>query len=326
MQNSENTSFSVIIPVYDEAAHIKKCIESVKANANEKTKSEIIIVDNGSTDGTIEIVKESGIGIIENTEGIRKNISVLRNMGAKASQGMVLAFLDADMIVPDNWLEKANAHFCDGFEGAVGFVEKAPSSAGWVGRVWGTHLSLKRDKAMNVDFLPGRNIFINRHVFEMIGGFNGTLRTAEDKDLTFRVLQAGFRVISVPDIAVIHLGYEKNLWEFLKKEFWRQGSTFQLAKLWGFSFRTLRNPIMSFWHISLFFAVIISIFTGISTYAPLLVSIWICPSMLIALSSVGSKKPSRFLLPLFVLTFLRWHASGLALLTQFIRKMPLGKI
>ena len=55
MQNSENTFFSVIIPAYNEAAHIKRCIESVKANANEKLKSEIIVVDNGSTDGTIEI-------------------------------------------------------------------------------------------------------------------------------------------------------------------------------------------------------------------------------------------------------------------------------
>ena len=326
MQNSENTFFSVIIPAYNEAAHIKKCIESVKANANEKLKFEIIVVDDGSTDGTIEIVKESGIKIIENTEGIIKNISVLRNIGEKASQGMVLAFLDADMIVPGNWLKKANAHFYDGFEGAVGFAEKVPSSAGWVGKTWGNRLSLKHDKATNVDFLPGSNIFVNRHVFEMIGGFNETLRTAEDKDLTFRVLQAGFRVISVPDISVIHLGYEKNLWEFLRKEFWRQGSTLQLAKLWGFSFRTLRNPIMSFWHIFLFFAAILSISTLNSTFTPLLVLIWICPSILIALSSVGFKKSSSFLLPLFVLTFLRWHASGLALLTQFIRKMPPGKI
>lgn len=325
MQNSENTFFSVIIPAYNEAAHIKKCIESVKANANKKLEFEIIVVDNGLTDGTIEIVKDFDVKITENTGGIGRNISALRNMGVRASQGHILAFLDADMSVPGNWLEKANAHFCDGFEGAVGFVEKVPSSAGWVGRMWGNHLSLKRDKAMNVDFLPGRNIFINRHVFEMIGGFNETLRTAEDKDLTFRVLQAGFRVISVPDIAVIHLGYEKNLWEFLKKEFWRQGNTLHLAKLWGFSFRTLRNPIMSFWHILLFFAVILSVSTLNSTFTPLLVLIWICPSMLIAFSSVGFIKPSSFLLPLFILTFLRWHASGLALLTQFIRKMPPGK-
>ena len=317
-----DTYFTIIIPAYNEAEHIRRCIESLKTNDNKKIKYEIIVVDNGSTDGTVEIVRELGIRIIENTEGQRKSIGTLRNIGARVSRSDILAFLDADIIVPDNLLQIAQKYFCDGFKGALGFIVNVPSSAGWVGRIWGNPLRLNRDKVINVDFLTGRNIFINRDVFERIQGFNEILITGEDKDLTFRVLRAGFRAISVPDVAVVHLGYDKSLWVFLKKEFWRQGSSLQLAKQWGFSFRTLRNPILSCWHILLLFMIILSILYSNIPFTLSLIFIWIFPSAFLTFSTVGLKRPFIFLLSLFFLTFLRWNISGLALFVQLLRGIP----
>jgi glycosyltransferase involved in cell wall biosynthesis len=308
--------FSVIIPSYNEASHIRQCIESVKTNDNTKADYEIIVADNGSTDGSVEIVKALGINIIENTEGIRKSIATLRNLGAKQSRGDIFAFLDADMIVPDNWLLKANEYFSNGFKGVLGFVEKVPDSAGWVGKTWGNRAYQKLDKITYVDFLPGRNLFINRTVFEEIKGFNETLITAEDKDFTLRVFRSGYKVMSVPDIAVTHLGYEKNLVEFIRKEFWRQGHTLSFAKQSGFSARTLRNPILSFWHISMLSIILFSVYFQSLYFIFLLLFIWITPAAAITLSKIDICRSSTFVFPFFLLTFLQWNISGFALLMQ----------
>lgn len=312
--------FSVIIPSYNEASNIRQCIESVKTNDNTKANYEIIVADNGSKDGSVEIVKALGINIIENSEGIRKSIATLRNLGARQSRGDILAFLDADMIVPDNWLFKANEYFSKGFKGVLGFVEKVPFTAGWVGKTWGNRAYQKLDKIAYVDFLPGRNIFINRKVFEEVKGFNETLRTAEDKDFTLRVFRSGYRVMSVPDINVTHLGYERSLMEFIRKEFWRQGDTLSFAKQSGFSLRTLRNPMLSFWHISMLFMIVLSASFQSMYSIILLMLIWISPSAAITLSKIDIRKYSKFVFPFFFLTFLQWNVSGCALLLQLFRR------
>jgi glycosyltransferase involved in cell wall biosynthesis len=311
--------FSVIIPSYNEAANIRKCIESVKTNDNTKADYEIIVADNGSKDGSVEIVKSLGINIIENSEGTRKSIATLRNLGARQSRGDIFAFLDADMIVPDNWLLKANEYFNNGFKGVLGFIEKVPPTAGWVGKTWGNRAYQKLDKITYVDFLPGRNLFINRAVFEKISGFNESLITSEDKDLTLRVLKSGYKAISVSDITVIHLGYEKSLMEFLKKEFWRQGSTLTFAKQWGFSLRTLRNPLLSLWHLTFFCLVILSV-PLLNSYITLtLVFLWLLPSMLITIKKINMRSPFLFFFSFYFLTFLRWNVSGISLVRQILK-------
>jgi glycosyltransferase involved in cell wall biosynthesis len=312
--------FSVIIPSYNEAAHIQECIESVRTNDDTKVPYQIIIVDNGSRDGTVEIVKGLNTQIIENTEGTRKTIGTLRNLGANQTKGDILAFLDGDMIVPANWLMKAREIFDNGFVGAMGFIESTPDSAGWVGKTWGNRFYQKLDKVRDVDFLTGRNIFINRIVFEQINGFNEILETSEDKDFTLRVLQSGYQAISVPDLTVIHLGYEKSLREFIKKEFWRQGNSLLLARIWNFSFRTLRNPLVSFWHVLCLFFISLSLYFLHSHIALLFIFMWISPSLLLTIKKVNLRSPLLFLLSFYFLTFLRWNISGLSLMRQIIKK------
>jgi glycosyltransferase involved in cell wall biosynthesis len=318
--------FSVIIPSFNEASQVRECIESVMGNKGEGIEYEIIIVDNDSTDGTQDIAKELKVKVVENTEGERKSIAALRNVGAGAAAGSVLVFLDADMVVPNNWLASAKEFFNKGYEGAMGFVERAPSSAGWVGKTWGERLYLKHTEVTNVDFLAGRNIFINRHVFESICGFDEKFKTNEDKDLILRVLDAGYKAILVPRPIVTHLGCERNLMEFLKKEFWRQGSTYEFTKSRGYSFRTLRNPALSLWHISGLFFTVLSVFTfGTSTVAYLMF-LWLLPSLLLTCRERAYNNGARFFLRLFLLTLLRWHVSGLALIIQIAKGMPWEKV
>lgn len=311
--------FSIIIPAYNAAPYIEKCIKSVEANDAKMTPYEIIVVDNGSTDGTPGIVKNLGVKIVESPGGKRRSIAAMRNLGAEISQGTTLVFLDSDMTVPDNWLLKAHEYFSRGFDGMLGFIEKTPPEAGWVGRVWGEPRRPRCDRVMQVDLLDGRNLFVSRYLFEKIQGFNEALITAEDKDLTLRVIHAGFKAVSSPEVAVVHLGYEKTLREFIKKEFWRQRYTLHLARYWGFSFRTLKNPILSFLHVTMPVAIILSAMFLPAPVPFFGILLWILPSALITISKTGIKNPINYSLPFVFLTLLRWHVSGIALIVQVMK-------
>ncbi|MGD9161941.1 MAG: glycosyltransferase [Desulfobacteraceae bacterium] len=318
--HDSNILFSIIIPSYNEENHIGDCIKSIRTNNGKNFPYEIILVDDGSTDSTVSKVKDLGIQIIENKSEKKHNISALRNMGAKEAKGKIFAFLDADMTVPDNWLEKAWDYFLEGFEGALGFLDTVPQEAGWVGRVWGERFLYRRKSKEDVDFLQSRNIFINRQVFNKIGGFNESLLTSEDKDLTMRVLKAGFRAVSLPDIILIHHGYEKNFFEFIRKEFWRQNSTIQCVKENSFSIRSLKNPLVSSWHILFLIIFLVALFTQHIFFILSALILWILPSGLIVFLYSGTGKFPLRMASFFSLTFVRWNVAGVALVLQLIKK------
>jgi glycosyltransferase involved in cell wall biosynthesis len=305
--------FSIVIPCYNEAVYIGKCIESIRANDADHIQYEIVVVDNGSSDGSVEIAKKLGAKIIENAKGY---ISTLRNLGLRQARGNILVTLDADIIVPSHWLKRAKEFFDNGFIGALGFTLNVPESAGWVAKAWGNRIYQKLDKIVEVEVLSSTNIFMNRSVFEEINGFDETLKTGADKDLTLRILKAGYRAISVPETSLFHLGYEKNLWHFIKKEFWRQGSSLAFAKRWGFAFRSLRNPLLSFWHLALLIMVVISPFFLKTSFSILLTMVWILPSLLIGLKKVSYNAPFSFKVSFLIVTFIRWNVAGFALLRQ----------
>ena len=106
---------SVVIATRNRKDFLSKCLESVLAQSMERGEHEIIVVDNGSTDGTLDMVRA-----VENRERgflrlIREptpGLSPARNAGARASRGDVLAFIDDDAVAAADWL----SHLTDAFE------------------------------------------------------------------------------------------------------------------------------------------------------------------------------------------------------------------
>lgn len=295
-------AFSVIMPARNETANIERCIAAIRQAGMSHENVEIVVVDNHSTDATANIARKSGAKVV--IPDSRINISALRNLGARKSQGRALLFLDADMEPPKEWLAAIDHHLHANGADVVGFVEKVPASAPWFARVWSDRLRARRNRVMEVDFLPGRNICVKRSWFERVGGFDEDLKTSEDKDFAMRLHRAGAKVLQAPSPNPVHWGYEKTLGEFVRKEFWRQGSHVSMIRRHGASARLLRFPVLCVGH-ALWPLVALAMGAAASSWsqAAAVLALWPLPALAAALwrplSRANPLKLAQF-------TFLHW--------------------
>lgn len=307
-------TYSVIIPARNEALTIADCVGSVLECGRFAPLVEVIVCDHGSTDGTAEAASCAGARVVEVAPSEVKTIAAVRNLGARLATGDVLVFLDADMLVPKDWLEKAHEHYQKGFNGLLGFVYKVPDTAGRIGKAWGNRLYDRRVRVVDASYLPSCNLFVPRELFGSLGGFDEHLATAEDKDLTLRALARGVRALSSPETHPVHLGYERDLAEFIRKEFWRQSDTLALLRRPGLFRRALRNPALSAFHLLAPLAAMLFFVLGHSWAGTFTLAVWPLPSAILAARLAGLFQP---MFPLFYfLTFLRWTVSGVALCRQ----------
>jgi len=100
-----NKSVSIVIPIYNEQATIGECLQSLAAQTYKEL--EIILVDDGSTDQTLEIVKNCLPSTVhcQLIKQQHKGPGVARNLGASESKGEILVFVDADMTFDKNFIK-----------------------------------------------------------------------------------------------------------------------------------------------------------------------------------------------------------------------------
>ncbi len=94
---------SIIIPAYNEEKRIRNCLKSILSQDN-SLLFEVIVVNNASCDNTIEVIKSINFPI-KIVEEPKQGLTIARNSGAKVAKGDLLVFLDADVILPNNWLK-----------------------------------------------------------------------------------------------------------------------------------------------------------------------------------------------------------------------------
>jgi glycosyltransferase involved in cell wall biosynthesis len=228
---------SVIIPARNEEEMIGKCLTSLVESNYPIDAFEVILVDNGSTDRTLEVAQTfSGMLKLTILQQRGVNISALRNLGASVAKGEVLAFLDADCSVPADWLENAVLHLSSGFSGVIGGNIDIPEDSRWVARSWYKVGYAPKDG--EVTYVPSGNMLMRRSTFSRIGGFNESIATSEDCELCFRARGAGFNVRAIGEMAVIHWRTPQTLREFYRREVWH-GT--HVAKVFFQNIRAMAN-------------------------------------------------------------------------------------
>jgi glycosyltransferase involved in cell wall biosynthesis len=210
--------FSVIIPAYNASETIRSTVASVLLQTDRDL--EVILVDDGSTDDTLSVLldiacKDTRVRVVSQPNG---GVSSARNYGARLSKGNLLAFLDAD----DQWestkLAKHRlAHAADPMLD-VSFAQVAfcPDRAGplvgsrSVSRVPEGYLDVA-DVVVENPVCTTSNFVIHRHAFEDIGGFDESLRYAEDQEILTRLLGFGRLACGISEELVLYRMSEDGL-------------------------------------------------------------------------------------------------------------------
>ena len=217
--SSAAVSISIIIPALNEERMIGRCLESLAKLALAHGRFEVLVVDNGSRDKTLEIAESFQDRLnLRILQKANVRISALRNLGARAAAGDILAFLDADCLAPEDWLdcilELAPA---DG-AGVLGAHYLLPNDATWVGRTW--HRYQEAPKSGEVSHVPAGDLIMRRKDFLRLGGFDESIQTNEDYELCERARKSGMQVRAFPRIGVVHLGTAQSLRVFFRKQAW----------------------------------------------------------------------------------------------------------
>jgi glycosyltransferase involved in cell wall biosynthesis len=215
----EGVRVSVIIPALNEEKVIGQCLDSLARLDFPRGSFEVILVDNGSTDRTVEIARS--FSSILNLTVLQKwaaHVSALRNLGASQARGGHLAFLDSDCIVPPTWMSQAIALLNQKGIGVIGAHFRVPDESRWVARAW--YGDLSNEKQGDLVWVPGCNTWVTRPTFKSVGGFDESLETNEDCEFCDRVRAAGLRVVGDSALAVVHLGTPQTLSDFYRKIRW----------------------------------------------------------------------------------------------------------
>ncbi|WP_055136107.1 glycosyltransferase [Pseudomonas corrugata] len=301
---------SIVIPMYNEARHIDRTLRAAQEAARQaQLECELIVVDNGSDDHGPRIANELGARVLI-VPGV--HIGALRNRGAAVAHGDWLAFIDADIEMPANWLKlllKLEGHQGD----VLGLDLDTPCQAPWFAEAWQRRSQRPGSHRLDrVQWLPSANLLMRRSWFERVGGFDETLRTGEDKDFSLRLRQIDAQLLLDNECVALHWGYEGSWREWMSKELWRQGSHLQLLRSHGPSLRLLRFPMLSIAAWGLDLLALVALLQGHLHLALILLLITSLPPLFLSLRQ--SRRDPRLTLQLWALHGVRLHLTGAALL------------
>lgn len=199
---------SVVVPVYNGGAALRQCLTALAAS--QPPPLEIIVVDDHSDDGSAAVAAGFGCRVLR-TERPRSGPAAARNLGAKTAAGAVLFFVDADVVVqPDTVDRVAQAFAADpGLAGLFGSYDAQPADRAFLSQYKNLfhHFVHQHSNAEAQTFWSGCGA-MRRDVFLAHGGFDATRYTRpciEDIELGYRVTRSGGRIRLRKDLQVKHL-------------------------------------------------------------------------------------------------------------------------
>lgn len=208
---------SVIVPVYNDPSRIQSCVEALLAQTYPQDCYEVIVVDNGSTDGTVAAVR--GYPVILLVESDTRSSYAARNRGLAQARGSIIAFTDSDCTPASQWIaagvEALERRGADLVGGNVRFVASSrPTGA----EIYDSLSNMQMEKNIRErGVAKTANLFVRASVVEAVGPFPATLQSGGDVVWTQGATSQGFKLVYAPEAEVAHP--TRRLGALLKKQF-----------------------------------------------------------------------------------------------------------
>jgi cellulose synthase/poly-beta-1,6-N-acetylglucosamine synthase-like glycosyltransferase/peptidoglycan/xylan/chitin deacetylase (PgdA/CDA1 family) len=192
-------SVSVVVPAYNEAVVIARTVRSLAAS--DYPDFDVVVVDDGSSDGTAEIVEGLGLPRVRVVSQPNAGKAAALNTGIRQTSGEIVVMVDADTIFEPETLRRLVQAFADPAVGAVSGNTKVGNRSTMLGRwqhieyVIGFNLDRRMYEILQcTPTVPGAVGAFRREVLESVGGVSGAT-LAEDTDLTLAIGRRGCRVV-----------------------------------------------------------------------------------------------------------------------------------
>lgn len=199
-------TISVVIPSYNEENYLPRTLDSLKKL--DRKPDEVIVVDGGSTDATVKVAREHGADVIIVPH---RGIGFARDKGLNKAKGDIVAFTDADTIVPHDWLTKIEETLVQ--PGVVGvFGGFRVPDGWWVYRWYVNYIQPWLNQVyywFGIYMAPGQNMAFIRKTGLEVGGFPEDYKIAEDIEMVTRLRKKG-KVVLRQDLIVLSSGRRGN--------------------------------------------------------------------------------------------------------------------
>ena len=195
---------SIIIPVLNGEKTIGMCLEALLRQSYPSERYEILVVDNGSYDNTVNIVKDLPVQLLFEKRG--RNSYMARNLGVKYAEGEIIVFIDADCIAEKDWL----ANIVNPFHNEnIGVVAGEVLSYEPVNLIQGFYafsgfLEQKKKIKSKISAIATANVAIRKTIFDIVGQFDEDFRWGGDNDFGVRIQRETNYLIRFAKKAIVY--------------------------------------------------------------------------------------------------------------------------
>ena len=315
--------FTVVVPVYNRPIEVKELLESLKLQSSKNF--DIILIEDGSTETCEDVVNEY-LGMLDIKYFFKENTGPgdSRNVGMAKATGDYILFFDSDCIIPSDYFQKLESsldkHSLDAFGGpdsadksftkvqkAINYAMTSIITTGGV-----------RGKKNKFDNYQPRsfNMGISKEVYRKVGGFSD-IHPGEDPDLSYRIMNAGFKIGLVEEAYVYH----KRRIDFSKfiKQVYKFGIVRPILIKWYPDKFKLTYLLPSLFLLFSFISVLLSSFSVLATLPLLFISFVILVEALVKTKSISIS------ILAILASFIQLYAYGFGFIKSAIQILVLKK-
>lgn len=203
---------SVIVPIYNGASGVIGLLETLRRQDYPIDRFEVVIVDNGSSDGTMDVIQSFGAAnpgwpLILETEHDRRGSYAARNKAVTVARGEILAFTDGDCQPVPGWISAGVASIqntgCDQIAGGIDFYFANDPPNVW--ECVDSLIHLRQDVYVRDNhFGVTANLFVRADALRQVGAFRDDLKSGGDFEFGQRMRAAGFTIAYAPEAKILH--------------------------------------------------------------------------------------------------------------------------